>query len=257
MLTHLILAAASIATMRAAMEKGDVDEAARQGVLAGVAVVERALAAPDRPARLAAIAAAPSVEGREDLLDALAVAAAGPDRRIAIPAARAARTIALELADHELPDDIAPDDARAWRDEWSQLAQRADRWIDLRVLALDTAAALERAATPYGAAPLSIGMPLETALADRDPAFRRAAIHAVPSPVPAPLRAPLAAALSKDTDPDVALAAASVLCFDVDDKPAAILDAIGEPGIARIKSLVDGKPLKFGRDARRCLTAKR
>ena len=209
-----IVAVAGIASMRAAMEKGDVDEAARQGVLAGPAVVERALAAPDRPARLAAIAAAPDVEGRAELLDALATAAAGPDRRVAIPAARAARTIALELAEHDLPDDIAPDDARAWRDTWAQLALRTDRWIELRVLALDVAAALERAATASGAAPASIGVALDTALADRDPAFRFAAIHDVPAPVPDAMRAVLVNALERDTDNDVALAAAEVLCFD-------------------------------------------
>src|SRR5688572_9834599 len=124
----LPLLLASLATMRAAIERGDVDEAARQGVLAGPVVVEAALAAPDRAARLAAIAAAPSVEGRFELLDALATAAAGPDRRTAIPAARAARTIAGELARHELPDDLAPADVLAWRAVWAELALRRDRW---------------------------------------------------------------------------------------------------------------------------------
>src|SRR5688572_29281441 len=138
----LPLLLASLATMRAAMERGDVDEAARQGVLAGPVVVEQALAAPDRAARLAAIAAAPDVAGRAELLDALAAVAAGPDRRTAIPAARAARAIARELSARELPDDIAGDDARAWRDAWVALAMRGDRWIELRIAALDTAAAL-------------------------------------------------------------------------------------------------------------------
>src|SRR5690242_21550552 len=101
-LIYLVIAAAGIASMRSAMERGDVDEAARQGVLAGPAVIEEALAAPDRAARLAAIAAAPDASGRAELLDALATAASGPDRRSAVPAARAARTIARELAEREL-----------------------------------------------------------------------------------------------------------------------------------------------------------
>lgn len=240
----LLFAVAGIASMRAAMERGDVDEAARQGVLAGPAVVERALAAPDRPARLAAIVAAPSVEGRAELLDALATVAGGPDRRVAIPAARAARTIALELAERELPDDIAPDDARAWRDAWAQLALRRDRWIELRVLALDTSAALERAATAPGAAPASIGIALDGALGDRDPAFRFAAVHAVPAPVPNAMRASLAKSIETDTDEDVALAAAEVLCFDA--PPPALTPAAA----LRVKTLVKAFP-KSG--VKRCL----
>lgn len=255
---HLIVAVAGLASMRAAMERGDVDEAARQGVLAGPAVIEQALRAPDRAARLAGIAAAPDASGRAELLEALATAAAGPDRRTAIPAARAARTIARELAERELPDDIAPDDARAWRDAWAALAARADRWIELRVIALDTAAALDRAATPVGAAPTSIGLTLDTALADRDAAFRRAAIANVPAPVPAAMRPALAGALAKDTDNAVALAAANALCFDlVADAPGPILDAIGPAGLTRLKSLVDGAKPATVRDAKRCLSVKR
>ena len=220
-----LLLIASIATMRAAIEKGDIDEAARQGVLAGPAVVERALAAPDRAARLAAIAAAPSVEDRAELLDALARAAAGPDRRVAIPAARAARTIALELSQHDRDDDIAADDLIAWRDTWAQLAARADRWIELRVIALDVAAYLDRAAANDG-----IGLPLDTALADRDPAFRRAAIELVISPVPAAMRPAIDKALATDTNNDVALAAAKLLCFES-------ADAIDAAGRDRIRVL--------------------
>ena len=254
---HLVVAGASLASMRAAMERGDVDEAARQGMLAGPVVIEQALAAPDRFARFAAIAAAPDATGAPELLDALATAAAGPDRRTAIPAAHAARAIARTLAKHELPDDLAGADAFAWRDTWAALALRDDRWIELRVLALDTAAALDQAGTPLGATP-GTGVPLATALADRDPAFRRAAIHTVPAPVPAALHAPLAAALASDTDPRVALAAAQVLCFDVTGtKRGPIHAAIGAAGMTRLKALVAGaKPTREIRDARRCLAAK-
>ncbi len=246
--------------MRAAMLRGDVDEAARQGVLAGPAIIEEALRAPDRAARLAAIAAAPDATGRVELLDALAAAAAGPDRRTAIPAARAARAIARELAERELPDDVASDDAIAWRDVWATLAQRSDRWVELRVLALDTAAALDRAAATPGTAPAGVGLSLEVALADRDPALRRAAIANVPAPVPGPMRAVLASTLAKDTDPEVALAAAHALCFDLVADPAGpILDAIGAAGMERLRSLLDGANAKKPgvRDAKRCLAAKR
>jgi hypothetical protein len=259
-LSWIVAAVAGLASMRAAMERGDVDEAARQGVLAGPVIIEEALRAPDRAARLAAIAAAPDAAGRPELLDALAVAAGGADRRTAIPAARAARTIARELANRELPDDIASDDALAWRDAWAALAARTDRWIELRVLALDTAAALDRAAAAPGTPPAGVGLALEVALADRDPALRRAAIANVPAPVPPAMRAALGSVLAKDIDGDVALAAAHALCFDlVADAPGPILEVIDAAGMQRLKTLVEGvNPKKPGvRDAKRCLAAKK
>src|SRR6476660_2747853 len=74
---------AGIAAMTAALERGDLDEASRQGMLAGPAVVEGALSAPDRSSQLAAIVAAPHVEGSAELLATLATVAGGGDRRVA------------------------------------------------------------------------------------------------------------------------------------------------------------------------------
>ena len=201
---NVVLAAGAIAAMTAAFERGDLDEAARRGALAGPAVVERALADPRRPTRLAAIAAAPLVEDRAELLDALARAAGGPDRRTAIPAAAAARAIARELARHDRPDDLAGDDLATWRGAWAGLAMRGDRWIELRLLALDTAAALD---------PAGLGVELGAALRDPDPAFRRAAATIVPVPAPPASYAQLAGAVVGDTDPEVALGAAQSLCL--------------------------------------------
>ena len=47
-MSWVLVALAGIASMKAAMERGDLTEAARQGALAGPAIVERALASPDR-----------------------------------------------------------------------------------------------------------------------------------------------------------------------------------------------------------------
>jgi hypothetical protein len=236
--------AAGLGTMRAAIDRGDVDEAARQGMLAGPATIAKALAASDRSARLAGIAAAPTAMDREELLEPLAKLADNPDRRTAIPAANAARQIARELAKQaDPPDDIALEDIVAWRDRWAALARDRDRWIELRVIALDTAAALDRG---------GIGIELPVALADPDPAFRRAAIAVVPAPVPVALRAPLAATVL-DPDASVALAAAAVLCGDVAADPKPIVDALGTAGIERIRSLVAAGPRDANREARRCL----
>jgi hypothetical protein len=160
---------AAIAAMVVAFARGDLDECARQGERAGPARIERALTSHDRMTALAAISAAPAVEDRAELLPALADVAAGTDRRTAIPAALAARTIARDLGKRALPDDLADDDLAGWRDQWLALAKRNDRWIELRITALDTAAQLAHAldpATPFDASAFAN---------DADPAMRDAA----------------------------------------------------------------------------------
>ncbi|HET7506668.1 MAG TPA: hypothetical protein VFK02_36860 [Kofleriaceae bacterium] len=246
-LSALVLGASAIAAMRAALEHGDLDEAARRGANAGPWVVEHALASGDRTLTLAAIAAAPLVEDRAELLDALAAVAGRRDRRTAIPAAAAARAIARELSRTGRPDDLAADDLATWRARWAELALRGDRWIELRLLALDTAAALD---------PAGIGVDLAAALRDPDPAFRRAAATIVPLPAPAASHAALAAAVIGDVDPEVALGAAQSLCLSIDPVPRPVLDALGPAGLARIRALVTADRVPdptAARDAARCL----
>jgi hypothetical protein len=259
MAAQLIVLAAGLAAMRAAVEHGDFDEAARQGSIAGPAVVERALAAPDRTSQLAGIAAATTVEDRVELLPALARLAGGPDRRTAIPAAHAAREIARELARTRARgkqgDEIAIEDVATWRAAWVELAMRGDRFIEVRVLGLDTAASL---AASEGAG--DVGFDLSRALADPDPAVRREAVAVVPVPVPQAARAQLANAVANDKDPDVALGAAQALCGDLaGDAPEPVLAALGAAGLARIRALVVEPKAPTGAivAAARCLAADR
>gem|GEM_PF-1323630 len=272
LLLAAVLSNASITTMKAAIERGDVDEASRQGVLAGPAIVQAALESPDRTTVLAGIAAAPRVEDRAELLEPLATIARGPDRRTAIPAVRAAAQIARELAHHEPADDIADADIVAWRDRFSDIALDGARWIEVRVLAIDTAVYLERSRLiPAGTAapglsrtPLDparadgTGVPLAAALADPDPAIRRAVLAHAPSPLPPELRDPIAHAVISDVDPHVALAATAALCADLAfDPPQPILSALTPAGITRIQTIVttDGASRGHLREAARCLAA--
>ncbi|HEY5951541.1 MAG TPA: hypothetical protein VIV40_38870 [Kofleriaceae bacterium] len=231
--------------MTDAYDRGDVDEASRQGVLAGPAVVEEGLHSSVRATQLASIAAAPYVEARPELLPALADVARGADRRTAIPAAQAARSIARELATDDLPDDISEDDVMTWRALFDQIARNPSHFIEVRVLALDTVASLAQTITPS-----SIGFDLAIALDDHDPAFRAAAVQLVPRPTPASLRKPLAEAIVDDADDKVALAAANALCGDHRDPALALL---GARGLERVKKLVAGKASRLTRDAMRCL----
>ncbi|MBA3453280.1 MAG: hypothetical protein H0T42_09335 [Deltaproteobacteria bacterium] len=277
---HLIaIGAAGIGSMKAAMEAGDLERAAHQGVLAGPLVVDQALTSADRATRMAGIAAAPATDDRIELLEALAAAAAGPDRRTAIPAAHAGRAIAREIARDvtatDLPDDVAPEDVLRWRDAWGDIARDRTRWIDVRVIALDVAAALDASAhastagsTAAGSKTTtsgrlitgSIGIDLEVALGDPDPAFRRAVVSLAPVPLPAALRAPLASTVVVDTDPLVALGAAQALCADlVVDAAKPILAALGQPGLIRLRAIIGTEGASRGvvRDAARCLAADR
>lgn len=149
---------ATVAAMTAAFARGDLDEAARQGMRAGPAAVEKALGTAARATQLAAIVAAPHVEARAELLPALARVAAGPDRRVAIPAARAALAIATELADRELADDLAPDDLVVWRALFEAVARATEHPIEVRGLALETCRALTRSLDNAGvrAPPMSV-----------------------------------------------------------------------------------------------------
>jgi len=245
------MAAAGLATMRAAVERGDLDEAARQGAMAGPAVVERALASRDRTTQIAGIAAARLVEDRAELLAPLARIAGGGDRGTAQPAAEAARAIARELAARDRSDDLAPGDLAAWQAAWADLALRGDRWIELRVAALDAAASLD---------PAGIGVDLAAALGDADLEFRRAVVVAVHLPVSPRAHAALAGAIVHDVDALTALGAAQSLCLSLEAAPRKpILDAVGPAGIARLRALVTAPPAGATatalRDAARCLAA--
>ena len=247
-----LLLAAGIASLTAALDRGDLDEAARQGALAGPATVARALEAPARGTLLAGIVAAPAVEDAPELVPALTRVAAGPDRRTAIPAARAAREIARELARREIADDLAADELATWSRDLAALAADPARFVEVRTAALDAAAALAHVADPS-----ALGFELPSMLADRDPAVRTAALTLIPQPAPAALRPALAAAVVGDRDPAVALAAAQALCADlVVDPPGPVLAALGPDGLARIRTLAQGKD-PASRDARRCLSARR
>lgn len=279
-------ASPSLATMKAALEKGDLDEAARQGVLAGPAVIEAALASPDRTTVLAGIAAAPRVEARAELLESLARIARGPDRRTALPAARAAVSIAREMTRHEPADDIADADIVAWRDRFADIALDRTRWVELRVLAIDAAAYIDRtraidprasnvpSSNPPSSNPQDsstntyasdpgradgLGVPLAPMVADPDPAIRRAVLAHVPVPLGA-LRDPIAKLVATDSDPLVALAAAAVVCADLAFDPAEpILAALGSAGITRVQAIVSTAGASRGqlREAARCLAADR
>jgi len=231
--------------MTAAVERGDLDEAARQGAMAGPAVVEQALRSKVRETVLAGIVAAPATEDRGELLVELAKVAGGGDRRTAIPAARAAHAIAEQLAKKELADDIAAGDVEAWRNAYERLALAKGRVIEVRVAALETAAALGHVGDPA-----ALGFDLAKVMVDPDPALRIAALELIPRPTPRALYPQIVPTLG-DGNGEVALAAAESLCTDAGDDPAAVKAALGETGAAQVKAIAKAHPA--AKDLARCL----
>jgi hypothetical protein len=259
-LAALAALAASPDAIATAYVRGDLDEVARLGAQLGAAGIAPLLVGPIARAGIAAAPAAP--DGWELLLD-LATGAGSWDRHRAAPAARAAVAIARRLdADTAIAGEL-PDDALAARQAaWLAIAERPDRWADVRVHALEVVARLARARRATSTTATEPGFDLATVLADEDPEVRRAACELVPAPAPPALVPVLAAAVGSDTAPTVVLAAGQALCGELADGAGGrvVLDALGESGLARLRAVIAAPlppdaPPPAALDAARCLVA--
>jgi hypothetical protein len=259
----VVLVGAGATELTAAEQRGDLDEVARLAGEAGAAGIGPMLASPDRAIALAGIEAAPAAPDAWELLADLAKLAGGWDRSLAEPAAITAQRIAQALdTDDAIAGDIPDDALEARQAAWSTLAGRVDRWGDVRVLALDVTAhlaATRRATADSNPAP---GYELATVLGDADPEVRRAACELIPQPTPPALLPTLAAAVANDEDPAVALGCAQAVCADLAfDPPGPALAALGDAGVARVRTLLGDRkgppdvPAGALVDAARCLAA--
>lgn len=247
-----------------ALLHGTPDDIAWVGREAGAAEVAAVIetAPPDPVATRAATIAAPTVDDAWTLLAPLAEQAAGWNRAAAVDATRAAAAIARTLdGDRAIADDIDDDQLAAIGARWLAIAAGVDRWPDVRVTALDIAARVARARKATADDDPGLGYDLAAALADPDPAVRRAAAELVPQPTASDWYAPLARAVINDADPAVVVAAAQALCADLaaGDPPTTILTAIGPAGLERLRAVLgkDVAALPAGAvvDAARCLVA--
>lgn len=247
-------AGAAPPTRRALYIAGDLAELRRAAAAAPIAALLAEAGGADRAAALAAITALPDHPDAPLALAALAQVAAGWDRSVAAPAARAARTIAGALdGDRAIRDDLDDDALADAAAAWAVLAARADRWSDVRADALGVAVALTAARAATADAPPAIAAVLAPGLADADPEVRLAALEATPAPPPGELRAPIAALLAGDPVVEVRLVAAQALCAG---DPAAGLAALDDAGRDALRAAL--APAPAGRpgallDAARCV----
>lgn len=259
-----------------AAQAGHRSEIARLGARAGARGLRPLLLAADpaapppaREVRLAAVLAAPAAADAWDLLGPLAVHAASPDRLLAASAAGSAATIAGALhrswQDAHEAQESAPAALIDAEQRWLDVARDPGRWVDVRVLALETAVSITRVvhvlardagqAAP-GAEPAAF---LLVFSADAEPALRRAAYELLDPPLADAQRGLAARAVAEDADAHVALAAAQALCSGLGfgDDPAPVLAVLDDAARARLRSLVGvaAHPPAARIDAGRCLAA--
>ncbi|MCB9559751.1 MAG: hypothetical protein H6709_12740 [Kofleriaceae bacterium] len=248
-----------------AHDRGDLDEVGRRARAAGAAAVAELLRDDDRAHVVAGIAAAPLVPDAWELLDELAVWAGGWDRSLAAPAALAAVRIARDFdGDAAIAHEVADDVLAFAHGAWLAVAARPDRWADVRVHALETAAHLAATRGATADEDPGAGYDLPAYLADADPEVRRAAAELAPQPAPSIWRGALGDAIAGDADPAVALAAAQALCSQLafDTAPATvatITGVLGDAGATRLRAIFRGPlpavPEGALVDAARCLAA--
>lgn len=227
----------------AAFRRGDLDETTRLFHRAGRDAVAAALTAADRTA---ALAAAWATETRAEPwpLPLLAGAAASADRRRALAATRAALAISTRL-DPELAaaEDLDGATLASWQADWLAQARRATGWIDVRSDSLEVAALLGQVARSLGApVPAPGEAEMLGALADPDPAIRRAAVELFASPLSSPVRAELARLVAAEAEGQVARAAAGALCAELTGAPSQaligdVLRNLGPEGLTRARQL--------------------
>jgi|GEM_PF-4094050 len=231
------------AQLEAALRAGHTVDLRRLGRELGAAGLAPLLApAAPRAQRLAALEASVAAPDAPLLLGALARWAGRPDRRSAASAARAAAAIAGNLSlTRALQLDLAPADLARWGEVYMILAAEPGRWTDVRVHALEVAAALSDAMPDtWERRPFD----LARALNAPEPQLRRAALELVPVPLPDELASTVVAQLD-DSDPSVTLAAAQAICAAVplaDDSPgrdsaATALARLGER-LDRVRALL-------------------
>ncbi len=235
-LAVLAMAAPAGAAWGPTYRSGDVAELRRAAMNGGAAAVRQRLRSRDRGTVLGAIVAAEAAGDAWELLDDLAVLASGWDRATAAPAAHAAARIARTIDGErmirlDVPDDRIADAAAAWR----TLAERGDRWSDVRVHALEVAARLDGARVATAETAPDVAADLLVLAADPDPEVRRAALELVPIPAAASAWPALVARVVDDRVPAVQLAAAQTLCAGLPHDAAAVLAALGPAGLEAMR----------------------
>jgi hypothetical protein len=193
-----------VSDLRKASERGDRAELARAATRLGAARLSRLLADPDRKNVLAALDAAPLVDGGMLLLETAAPLLASSDAAVRAHAVAATATLFAQNGPASLGEyEVAPESVSATCRALAVLAATDGEQMATRISAIQ---ALIDAGSVCGD-----HLKLDLLLASREPEVRRAAVLAVPEAAARSTKGPLGAAV-KDADLRVAGAAAAQLC---------------------------------------------
>ena len=233
---------------------GDLAELRRHAAAQQLSALLTELASPDRTTALAAMTALPSHPDAPHALAALATIAAGWDRSTAAPAAAAALAIARTLDGDRAIRDELDDEALADADAaWTALADRGDRWSDVRAAAVTIALTLTttRAATADSAPDVDLAR--ARFYTDGDPEVRLAALEATPAPAPDAALATAVARATDDLDPAVRLVALQVVCAGDPPRGLRALGDAGRAALYAVTAAADTSRPGALLDAARCL----
>lgn len=203
-----------LADLRKASERGDRAELARVATRLGAARLSRLLADPDRKTVLAALDAAPLVDGGVLLLETVAPLLASADAPVRARAAVATASLFAQNGPARLGEyEVAPDSVSAACRALAALAAAESEPMGTRMSAIQ---ALIDAGGACGDQ-----LKPDLLLASRDPEIRRAGVFATPEIAARSTKGPLWTAV-KDSDVRVAGAAAARLCGLLGPKQAVL-----------------------------------
>jgi hypothetical protein len=222
------------------LRDGQHRELELQGERAGASGVAAKLATGERARTLAALRASEGAADSWALLDDLAMTAAGADRSLAIEAAQVAAEVshhldAITIEEQEIPSE----DLLQWRGAWLKVAGSEQRWVDIRVYALEVAAVLHELLEVSRRPEL----PWKKFIEDSDEEMRAAAIQL------APRTASLLEAATKLVADDkfdlVALSAAQRLCAPLGSVGIPVSDMSSAAIMKRLQELASSNALAF------------
>ncbi len=224
-----------------ALLTGNESQLRRIGERMGAPNIGKLMMSPQRLSAIAAVVSVTHTQEGYEYLPFLAQAAARPDHSIAARAAEVAEALSSAVSLAELEEqELSNHELSRWQMQWIAIANDSQRWMDIRVLSLETAVHLHTLQAPDKRAELD----WEQFLTDKSPTMRAALLSLLPRSAHfTPLVLVL---LQNDTSTAVAMRSAQWLCGPLsgDREPQPILD---EQSMSRVLTLAGNKGIDISR----------
>ncbi len=227
----------------AALLAGNESQLRRIGERMGASEIGKLMMSPQRLSAIAAVVSVSRIQEGYEFLPFLAQAAARPDHSIAARAAEVAEALSSAISLVELEEqELGNHELSRWQMQWIAIASDSQRWMDIRVLSLETAAHLHS----LQSADKRTELDWEHFLADKNPTMRAALLSLLPQSTQ--FAPEVVLLLQNDKSPTVAMRSAQWLCGPLSGgrDPQPNLD---EQSTSRILSLAENKGIDISRRA--------